>query len=196
MGHGLEAALTTMLLKAVFQETARVVSGPRAVLAGMNARLHPAVPSTAFVAAGVASLDLTSSELRFANAGLPHPFILHACSRTVEEVSLNGRPLGLFGDRRRTSYEVSSLSLAPGDVFLVASDGLGSVMASENEAFEDQRLRESLCRLAGHEGSAVIEGLMAEATRFGNGNLPPDDINLVAITRTNWPGEHRDDRAV
>lgn len=187
MGHGIEAALTTMVLKVVFQETAVTICHPRKLLAEMNARLHALVPPKVFVAAGIASINLNSSELRFANAGLPHPFILRARPRRVEEVGLNGRPLGLFGDRRRASYEVSSLSLAPGDVFLIASDGLGSITTDEDEAFEDGRLRESLCRVAGHEGKEVIDGLMKEAARFCNGELPPDDINLVAITRMNRP---------
>lgn len=183
MGHGVEAALTTMLLKAVFQETAPIESRPRAFLAEMNARLHALAPADVFVAAGIAEISLDGSAIVFANAGLPHPFILRSRSRRVEEVGLNGRPLGLFGDRRQANYEVSTLALAPGDVLLIASDGLGSIEAGENEAFEDGRMRQALARLAGQEGEQVIQGLIAEARCFCNGGPRPDDINLVAITR-------------
>jgi serine phosphatase RsbU (regulator of sigma subunit) len=54
MGHGVEAALITMLVKAAFQEAAETTGEPGELLLQMNARLRPMLPPRVFVAAAVA----------------------------------------------------------------------------------------------------------------------------------------------
>jgi sigma-B regulation protein RsbU (phosphoserine phosphatase) len=183
MGHGAEAALITMLVKAAFQETAESTGEPGELLTQMNARLHRILPDRVFVAATAAGLDLEGSEVHLANAGLPHPFVLHASERRVEEVRLDGRPLGLFGGDRQSTCGVRRLSLAPGDVLLIASDGIGSVESVHGECFEDCQLRQVLAELTGQEGRSVLDRLVAQAVDFGRGRPLPDDINLVTVSR-------------
>jgi serine phosphatase RsbU (regulator of sigma subunit) len=183
MGHGAEAALITMLVKAAFQETAANTGEPGRLLMQMDARLHRVIPEHTFAAAAVATLALEGSDMQLANAGLPHPFVLHASERRVDEVLLDGRPLGLLDGRERNPYGVRRLSLAPGDVLLIASDGIGSIQSRCGRCFEDCRLRQVLAELTGQEGRNVIDRLAAQAVDFGRGRPLPDDINLVAVSR-------------
>ncbi len=187
MGHGIEAAMTTMLVKAVFQEAAATTIVPRDLLARMNAGLLPLVPRRVFVAAGVATLEGEGSAVRYAHAGLPHPFVLRSRTQRVEEVEVTGCPIGLFEGEGAATYEATTLTLEWGDVFLIASDGLGSIVNDLDESFEDGFLQEGLARVAGQAGEAVIEHLMASAIQFSGGKPSPDDINLIAITRGSRP---------
>jgi sigma-B regulation protein RsbU (phosphoserine phosphatase) len=183
MGHGVEAALITMLVKAVFQETAESTGEPGELLTQMNARLHRIIPEYAFVAATVVRLELAGPEMRIANAGMPYAFVLVASERRVTEVRLDGRPLGLLECDGQDPYEVRRLSMAPGDVLLIASDGIGSVESARGECFEDRRLRQVLAKLIGHEGRTVVDRLVARAAAFAHGRPLRDDINLVAVSR-------------
>ncbi len=183
MGHGVEAALITMLVKAAFQETAEVTGEPGELLTQMNARLHRMIPERVYVAAAVTRLELEGSDLQIANAGLPHPFVLSASERRIDEVRLDGRPLGLLNDHSQSPYDVRRLSLAPDDVLLIASDGIGSVQSVHGECFEDRRLRQVLAELIGQEGKTVVDRLVAQAVDFGRGRPFPDDINLIAVSR-------------
>lgn len=183
MGHGVEAALITMLVKAAFQETAASTGEPGELLTQMNARLHRTIPEPMFVAAAVARLELKGCGMQLANAGLPHPFVLRASERRVEEVRLDGVPLGLLDGRSQSAYGVGRLRLAPGDVLLLASDGIGSVESAHGQCFEDRRLRQVLEGLTGQGGRTVIDRLVAEAVAFGHGRPLPDDVNLVAVAR-------------
>jgi sigma-B regulation protein RsbU (phosphoserine phosphatase) len=183
MGHGVGAALITMLVKAAFQETAEGTGEPGELLTQMNTRLHRIIPESTFVAAGVTRLELEGSEVQLANAGLPHPFLLHACEGRVEEVPSDGRPLGVLDGPRDSPYAVRRLSLAPGDVLLIASDGIGSIESACGQCFEDCRLRQVLAELTGQEGRNVIDRLVTQAVDFGRGRPLPDDINLVAVSR-------------
>ena len=167
MGHGVEAALITMLVKAVFQETAEGATGSRASFcAQMNARLHRIIPEYVFVAATVVRLELEGPDMRIANAGLPYAFVLNASERRVTEVRLDGRPLGLLDGQGQSPYDVRRLSLAPSDVLLIASDGIGSVESARGECFEDRRLRQVLASLIGQEGRTVVDRLVARAAAF------------------------------
>lgn len=183
MGHGLGAALITMLVKAAFQETASETRDPGAVLAGMDVRLQRTLPDRMFVAAAVAHLDRRGAGIEIANAGLPHPLVVRASDRHVEELAVDGLPLALPIGPAANAYDSCRLRLEPRDVLLMASDGLGSVSKRSGQCFEDRRLRQTLEGLAGRDGRGLIDGLIAEAVRFGHGAALPDDVNLVAVSR-------------
>ena len=183
MGHGIEAALPTMLLRAVFREAATACEQPLTILDEMNGRLRGTIANGAFIAAAVVTLHSRSRPLKLANAGLPHPFLLHSNPRGVEEISLDGQPLGLFDHREPSPRGATELTLAPGDVLLLTSDGIGSIESDDRESFEDHRVRQVLAGAAGRDGGDVISALIHEAIEFSEARPWPDDINLVAITR-------------
>jgi phosphoserine phosphatase RsbU/P len=182
MGHGVEAALIAMVVKAAFQETAEDTGEPGELLARMSARLRRISPESMFVAAAAVRLEPNGSDLQIASAGLPHPFVLRGSARRVDEIPLDGRPLGLLDGDGRGQHGACRLSLAPGDVLLIASDGIGSVQSARGEWFEDGRLRQVLAGLTGQGGRSVIDHVVAEAVAFGQGGPLPDDVNMVAVS--------------
>lgn len=183
MGHGVQAALITMLVKAAFQESAEGTGEPGELLTQMNARLHRTIPEHVFVAATVLRLELEGPAIQIANAGLPYSFVLNASERRVADVRQDGRPLGLPADFGPSPYDVRRLSLGPADVLVIASDGIGSVESERGECFEDHRLRQVLAGLIGQEGRTVVDRLVARAVAFGRGRSRPDDINVIAVSR-------------
>jgi serine phosphatase RsbU (regulator of sigma subunit) len=184
IGHGVQAALVTMLLKGVYQETATRTRDPVQLLTEMNSKLQGVLPEQMYVAASVLNIDPTSREIHFANAGLPYPFVLRASERRVEEVSLAGFPLGLFKKGALASYEARQIALASGDVLLLATDGLGSVAGRGEDFFEDRQLGQVLAELPGRDGQEVIRTVLERAIRFSEEQPIPDDVSLLAITRT------------
>jgi sigma-B regulation protein RsbU (phosphoserine phosphatase) len=182
IGHGFEAALTTMLMKELFQEVAASTTEPAEVLKTMNSRLHRALPEGMFAAAAVVKLGPDLPEVRYANAGLPYPFVMRSSEGRLEEVELAGFPLGLFDGDASPSYEARALSLAPGDVLLVGSDGIHAVAGTAGDSFDDDRLGSLLRQLIGRSGEGILDALLSE---FGidEGDPLPDDVNLLAITR-------------
>ena len=67
---------------------------------------------------------------------------------------------------------------------LAGSDGIGSIVGDGGAMFEDDDLRRVLRELAGNDGEGVIEELMKRALEFGGDRPLPDDVNLMAVTRT------------
>jgi serine phosphatase RsbU (regulator of sigma subunit) len=189
MGHGAEAALVTMLLKAVFQELAPQVGTTDALLTRMNERLLGLIPAGSFAATTVARLDQGSSEIQISNAGLPFPFVLRASTQSVHKLRLTGVPLGMNVNGGYQEYGVCRVKLAPGDVLLISSDGIGSVERKDGMCFE-RLLGLTLASLVGLAGDEVIQSLLTEAVEFSSGRPFPDDINLVAVSRDQLGERH------
>lgn len=182
IGHGFEAALTTMLMKELFEEVAAATTEPVEVLKAMNGRLHRALPEGMFAAAAIVRLGADSPRVQYANAGLPYPFVMRSSEGRVEEVELAGFPLGLFDGDAPLSYEARDLSLERGDTLLVSSDGIHAVAGNEGDTFDGDRLTGLLGELIGRSGREILDGLLAELS-FDDDEPLPDDVNLLAITR-------------
>lgn len=183
MGHGAEAALITMLLKAVFQESAPHIVDADILLAKMNQDLLALIPDGWFAATTVVCLDPKISEVQLSNAGQPYPFVLRASTQSVHRLRLTGVPLGMNVNGGYRGYDVFKIKLAPGDVLLVSSDGIGAIEGDDGQCFEDVELSQALSRLVGAAGKTVIQSLLANALDFSNGRPFPDDVNLIAVSQ-------------
>jgi sigma-B regulation protein RsbU (phosphoserine phosphatase) len=171
-----------MLLKGVFREAAAVHGEPVALLEDMNRRLHAVLPDGMYAAAAAFAIRAGSGEIAFSNAGLPYPFVLRKDGR-LDEIVLSGPPLGLF-ESDLIPFESRTIAAGGGDVLLVGSDGIGSIDNGEGVLFEDSELRNVLESLAGKDGEHVIQETMRRAREFGRNAPLPDDVNLVAVTRS------------
>jgi serine phosphatase RsbU (regulator of sigma subunit) len=182
IGHGVQAALSTMLLKGVFREAVSLNDDPVALLEDMNRRLHSVLPTGMYAAAAAFAIRAGSEEIAFANAGLPYPFVLRKSGR-LDEIVLSGPPLGLF-EKDVIPFESRTIVAGSGDVLLAGSDGIGSIDNGDGALFEDLELRSVLAGLAGNDGETVIRETMKRAMAFGNEAPLPDDVNMVAVTRS------------
>ena len=183
-GHGIQAALASMLMKAIFQDAGASAEGPAQLLSEMNERLKRFLPEGLYAAAAVICVDDQNAAVRFANAGLPFPFVLRLAPRRLDEVPLPGFPLGMFSGVGLDSYEVRQMEMMPGDVLLVASDGLRETEAETGEFFGDRQLRHTLTELNASEGSTLIANLIERADRFSGSRTPVDDVVVLALMRT------------
>lgn len=119
--------MTTMLMKALFEEVAGVTTDPVEMLRMMNDRLHRVLREGMFAAAAILSLRAEPPQVQYANAGLPYPFVIRPSEGRVEEVELADFPLGLFNGDVPLDFQARALPLLPGDVLLVGSDGIHAV---------------------------------------------------------------------
>lgn len=187
-GHGVQAALTSMLLKAIFRQTAANIQDPRELLARMNAELHQFLPSGMFAAATVLQIDAGKSMVRLANAGLPYPMLLSANSgKKVQEIPLAGLPLGLFPAGTPDNFDARELALNTGEVLLISSDGLGEIRrrgaGNSEEFFQDGPLMATLTDLSGSGGRQVVEGIVEQALAYGGAEGVLDDVTVVGVER-------------
>ncbi len=179
-GHGAQAALTSMLMRAVFHEVAGDSAAPGEMLVEMNRRLHRFLPGGMYACAGL--MLLSDDSVTFANAGLPHPMLLRT-QGAVQQLALSGLPLGLFEESMPEAYDCRRVKLAAGDVLIAASDGLGEMRDGAGRFFEDAGMVEVLDGMKGAGAERVLGELLAAADRFRGVERRQDDLTMVGLEK-------------
>jgi sigma-B regulation protein RsbU (phosphoserine phosphatase) len=118
------------------------------------------------------SLDLRTGELRWATAAHPPPCLVR--DGAVIELDTGGCFVGLVAE---AEFPEHGLSLRPGDVLFVYTDGLSEALDAEGKTFGERRLYERIANAV--RADVPIAQAALEAARTWAGQLQ-DDATLVA----------------
>jgi serine phosphatase RsbU (regulator of sigma subunit) len=179
VGHGVESALTATLCVGSLRNTRRhgVALLEQATVA--NEAIHEqtrAPEGEAFATAVLGRLDLDSGDLELVNAGHALPFLARDGQVTALELPVD-LPLGMFAG---TTYRSKTVSLLPGDRFLIVTDGmLERAAASLDLKFHVQQTRD----LHPREATRALTDRVIEAS----GGTLADDAALLML---DWHGDH------
>src|ERR1700730_16476351 len=154
---------------------------PAEMLAMLNGRLHGAHLDSRFIAMAFAVYDAGERRLTLANAGAPYPILVR--DGEVQQIRLEGVPLGLFPD---TEYDEVTIDVRPGDTVMFASDG---ILESENGELQDfglARLTTVLNGVSPQQSASEICDLVLNAANdySGGGFTPADDRTLLVLRLT------------
>ena len=178
-GKGTAAALYGSLAIGTLREnTRRTDRRPEEMLDILNRRLCGAGISPGFVALLFAVYDRSKDHLVIGNGGIPHPILTR--NGEVSEIPIDGTPLGLFHD---IVYSEHTLKMQPGDIVVLASDGILESMNSAGDLFGLERLT-AVLRGVGPKASAmeISEAILAATDIFsGNPAEPHDDRTLLVL---------------
>lgn len=178
MGKGMPAALLMATTRAVM----RVASGLRTPALALNTAAKVLGPdldrSGRFVTLFHCQLQGDTREFTYANAGHRLGFVRRA-NGTLESFEAQGLPLGIFAD---ATYTEKSLTLAPGDLVVVYSDGL--VDAKADGGLQTDELAAVLS--ADISAATAVERLVELAVPPGESpqGAPfelPDDLTVLVL---------------
>ncbi|MEN6464533.1 MAG: SpoIIE family protein phosphatase [Syntrophaceae bacterium] len=185
-GKGVPAALFMAVSKTL---TKGIASGgdvtPSEIMGTVNAELCIDNESCMFVTMICGILNFKTGELSLANAGHNPPIFLPAGAEPDWlEVPLN-MCLGIMED---ISHQTMKMSLKPGDLLLLYTDGITEAMDKENRLFSNEALLETVraCDYATPED--LINCIMNAVRQFTGDNPPSDDMTVLAI-RYRGPGK-------
>jgi serine phosphatase RsbU (regulator of sigma subunit) len=140
-GHGLQAGILMGMLKAAARTALLEPTNPPERLPLLLDRLDCVLPAVKenHMYAAFAALQLgPMGGVRHALAG--HPPVLHYChtNNTFCELSLEQFPLGLVPDAQFAAMEID---VKPGDLLLIATDGILETCNAEDQDFGTEGLR-------------------------------------------------------
>jgi len=151
---------------------------PAEMLEQMNGHLRHSQVDGRFVAMAFGVYDSRSRTLLVANAGFTRPRLLRR--GRVEEIKVDGVPLGLLPDIR---YEQKELALQVGDAVVFCSDGIHECMNGREEEFGSGRLEAALKELAGRSAQQIADGILRATDRYAAPNSPLADDRTVVVLR-------------
>lgn len=181
-GHGIQAALTSMLLKASFQEAALAAATPGDLLERMNAGLHRFLPSGIYACAGLIWITPQNGRLLVASAGLPHPRVVRSNNR-VDELPLDGIPLGMMAECPQSLRDQTDVEMSAGDLLVFATDGLCEARNDAGDDFETSALEEAVAKLRDEAPEAAVQSLADQAIEFDAKDSLADDLTIIALRR-------------
>jgi sigma-B regulation protein RsbU (phosphoserine phosphatase) len=113
------------------------------------------------------------------NCGHNAPAVLRA-GGAVDRLPATATVLGLFEE---LECEVSEVSLCPGDLLLVFSDGASEAFSDAGEEYGEERLIQTALAHRAAPVPELLQAVMAEVARFSGKNQEDDLTLLLARAR-------------
>jgi serine phosphatase RsbU (regulator of sigma subunit)/CheY-like chemotaxis protein len=180
-GHGLGPALLMAQGRAYLRAFCRTVATLGGVMERLNDALAADMTNGRFMTLFIAILDPVSGAISWANAGHVPALVRRARSGAVEALEPTGMVLGVFPGQR---FEVrDDLTLEPGDVLLLCSDGATEAAGPDGEMFGDERVRAVLRDTPSSAPDDVLDSMREAIAGWTAGRALADDLTLMAVCR-------------
>jgi serine phosphatase RsbU (regulator of sigma subunit)/CHASE2 domain-containing sensor protein len=178
-GKGLSASIFMAVSKALCKSTMLRTKDRDlgAWLTQANREVARDNPGALFVTLFAGVLDLVSGELAYCNAGHENPWWRHAASGSVTRLTEGGGPpLCVVDD---FGYAAARVSLAPGDLLCVVTDGVTEARERTGALYGIARVEPVLVRKS--SPTHVVEALRDDVQRFAQGVDQADDLTVLAL---------------
>jgi sigma-B regulation protein RsbU (phosphoserine phosphatase) len=159
-GKGIPASLLQASAHSLFRTLGREKGNPAELLTRISREIFAENAGSSYLTCVLLRVDVARRSLTYVNAGHPAGLILGPSGRRL--LSRGGPPVGLFGE---TTYESEVVSLEPGDLGVIVSDGITEAMEEDGVASIDV-LNRSVCRIPEpRTPERVCDALMEMARR-------------------------------
>jgi len=175
---GVPAALYMMVAKTLLKSEALRDANPAEILERTNSILALDNESSMFVTVFCAILDTDTGQLACANAGHLPPVIQQVDGTTTCHSFSPGFVLGPMPD---ISYKTELITLQPGELFLLYTDGVNEAVNHDLEEYGEHRLITCIKGCPAGSPEQIIQALRDEVESFANGAPQSDDITMLAV---------------
>jgi len=177
--HGVGPALLMTASRALLRAFVNMTDDISQALLRMNNMLASDMEGGRFVTLFYGVLDPKASVVTYSSAGQDPPLLFEDGTKTFRELGSTGMPIGVMPD---TDFPVGDpVTLTPGDVLLMATDGVIEAMDAQNEKFERERLRRVIQAHHTETAAQLIQTLYREVRAFCAEAPQRDDITIIVV---------------
>jgi sigma-B regulation protein RsbU (phosphoserine phosphatase) len=177
-GKGVPAALLSSMLQASLRTQAANVRSPAEILRNINHLMYRSTAVQQFATFFLARVDGERMELSFSNAGHNWPVLL----RPGDERRFLERGGLILGFQERVEFEEERVSLLPGDLVVLYTDGISEAADASGEQFGEERLYAALAAMPRTLPAREVTGrVLATLREFLDGTEAQDDITLLVL---------------
>ena len=174
-GHGLQAGTMVTLMKGFFTSDSAKL-GLQDFMLHCNKIIREI--KLGRILMSFCYLKIDSKKLQITNAGMPPIYYHNKEKNQLEEILIQGMPLGAM---RSAKYKTVEKELKSGDTILLLSDGLPEQMNSSNAMFDYARVKKHFHDIIEYSPDTIIEKLVDAGDNWMNGRSQDDDISFVVI---------------
>ena len=172
-GKGVPAAILMASLQASVRSLFPTAADPGQLHERLNNALCDSSSTARYATAFLADFDPGARRLTYSNAGhLPALVIRGAQTLRCQE---GGIPIGLFDG---ATYDTGALTLEPGDLLALFTDGVTEAPGPDDEEFGEDRLADLLRARKDGSLEAAVQAVLDALLAWG-GPAAHDDVTLV-----------------
>lgn len=177
--HGIAAAMLMATVRGILISKASDSGSLAELLNHVNQVLHQNSRDMRFMTMMMMHVDRHAGKVRWAGAGQDPTLLYDPETEAFQELRNDGFPLGLVEE---AEYEEEHLNtLKPGQLLVIASDGVRECMNPEREKYGEERFRDFVKRHAAGSVDELAEALREELAAFREGSAQTDDITFVIL---------------
>ncbi len=174
-GHGLQAGTMVTLMKGFFTSNA-----PKFELVDFMNDCTATIKEVNLgrILMSFSFLRIKDYKLTITSAGMPPVYYFNKQKDEIEEILIQGMPLGAM---KKASYKMIEKELNSGDMLLLITDGIPEQMNANEEMFDYPRVKTHFKYLVNNTPEVIIEKFVKLADDWMGDVAQADDITLVAI---------------
>jgi ligand-binding sensor domain-containing protein/serine phosphatase RsbU (regulator of sigma subunit) len=174
-GHGMRAGTMVTLMKGLFS-----ADSGRMDIDAFFRQSSDTIKDLRFgrVMMSFTLIKIKENNMLYSSAGMPPAYIYRPSTLKVDELSLNGMPLGAM---KEFDYQVLQENLEKGDTVLLLSDGLPELKNPNGESFDYPRVEKIFRDVADEKPQAIIDRLVDAGELWRKDSQPDDDVTLMVI---------------
>lgn len=183
MGKGIPAGLLMSHVQGALKILSEDIESPRLLISRLNQWLCRNVPVTKFVSLSCLALDSRAgrdSQITYTNAGHCPPILVRNDGK-VERLEPTG---GVLGVHEGFTYEEHTLSLSPGDLLVLYTDGVTEAENYHGGMFGEERLIEFAQTRRTDPLDKFLDDLLGEVQFFSEKPEMDDDFTVIALRKT------------
>jgi sigma-B regulation protein RsbU (phosphoserine phosphatase) len=181
-GHSVGAALIMVETRSVLRAQVTSSSRPASLMAMLNSLLYEDLTrAELFISMFYVQYDTASRILSYASAGHNLPLLYRSGAPRCEPLDAEGLILGV---KPEVDFEEKSLTLVPGDVLLLYTDGITETANADQELFGEERLCTLLRACHDESPERIMAAVLTEVAAFAGGQPAEDDISMVVLKVT------------
>jgi phosphoserine phosphatase RsbU/P len=177
-GHGYQAALIMALTMSASTIQAQARTDPGETLHALYTSVRDELSTTEmFISAFYAIVDRQHGELRYANTGHPHAFVVSG-DGTLERLAAVDVPLGMGESPPATVSRPWSVA---DDLLVVFTDGISDARAPGGERLGEERVLDLLRQRRADTPQAIVAAVFAMVDEHVGDAPRRDDLTLVVL---------------
>lgn len=177
-GKGIPAALFMMTGKTMIKDLAESGLAPEEVFTQANAGLCEGNEAGMFITAWMGILTISTGVLNYVNAG-HNPPLLKRADGSFEYV--RSRAGFVLAGMEGTRYRPQQMTLEPGDILYLYTDGVTEATNGAKELYGEDRLKAVLDRNSGLKMEGLLGAVLTDVDHFVKDAPQFDDITMLGI---------------
>ncbi|HXV98808.1 MAG TPA: SpoIIE family protein phosphatase [Anaerolineae bacterium] len=178
-GHGMSASLLMASLQASLRTMMPENDSPLEVVERLNSLFYHNIRLSNFVTFFLGRFEPQTRRLTYCNAGHNPPLLYHPQQNGRESISWlqpTGAAIGLVEDFQ---FGLETVTLAPGDILLLYTDGVTEAFSPQEEEFGPERLAEVIRQASTLSAPDLLAEVRRRLQEFTNGRPLADDTTIV-----------------